>query len=246
MHDPMIEKLSAYIDDDLSPAERSELEAHLAECDVCSSTLDELRDVVVAAAAVRPTGPAADLWPGIAERIGSAAAPQPDRGSVAGTIVPRRFSVSLPQLAAAAVVLMTLSGGAVWLAGNTGAARTGAGDVATADDAASMGAIVYTAGGDAPNGSTSLIDSDVPDVAGQDAYESDVTELERALDDNRGSLDPATVEVIERSLESIDAAISDAREALASDPGNPHLHRQLDSTMRKKLDVLRRATRGAS
>jgi hypothetical protein len=85
----------------------------------------------------------------------------------------------------------------------------------------------------------------VTSVPEHESYDRDVAELERALEENRGSLDPATVEVIERSIEAIDAAILDARDALASDPGNPHLHRQLDSTMRKKLDVLRRATRGA-
>lgn len=242
MHDPMTEKLSAYFDDDLPAAERVELEAHLSTCDVCRATLDELRDVVVAAAVLRPTEPAVDLWPGIAERIGTTAGPQLDRDRVAGAIAPRRFSLSLPQLAAAAVVLMTLSGGVVWLMGNSGAGTAGAG----AGDVATMGTIVHAAGGDVRNGSTRLVESAVPDAAEQDAYDSDIAELERALDENRGSLDPATVDVIERSIQSIDAAISDAREALASDPGNPHLHRQLDSTMRKKLDVLRRATRGAS
>lgn len=244
MHDPMVERLSAYIDGDLPAAEQTELEAHLAVCDACSTTLDELRDVVVAAAALRPTEPAVDLWPGIAERIDRAAAPQLDRGSIAGDIAPRRFSLSLPQLAAAAVVLMTLSGGVVRMMGGSGPGNAGA--IADAGNVGTMGAIVHTAGDDAGSGSTRLVESAVPDADGQDAYDSDVAELERALAENRGSLDPVTVDVIERSIESIDAAISDAREALASDPGNPHLHRQLDSTMRKKLDVLRRATRGAS
>ena len=74
-------------------------------------------------------------------------------------------------------------------------------------------------------------------------YNSDVAELEQALQQQRGQLDPQTVEVVERSLESIDQAIDDARTALSADPGNPYLHRQLDNNMQKKLDILRRATR---
>jgi hypothetical protein len=49
-------------------------------------------------------------------------------------------------------------------------------------------------------------------------FTDDVVELERALEQNRAQLDPATVEVIERSLESIDRAIEDARAALAAIP----------------------------
>lgn len=255
MHDPIAEMLSAYIDGDLVEADRTRVESHVRTCPACRELLDELRDVVVAAAALKPTDPAADLWPGIAARIGAstgAAGSSASAGStaVAGALAPagdprfgglarRRFSMSLPQLAAAAVVLMTMSGGLVWMLEHRGGGES---TTANADPAAASGAIVYSAGG-APAGPGRLVDTPAP---GQDAFDQDVAELERALDENRASLDPATVEVVERSIESIDAAIRDAREALASDPGNPYLHRQLDSSMRMKLDVLRRATRGAS
>jgi hypothetical protein len=70
----------------------------------------------------------------------------------------------------------------------------------------------------------------------------DVAALEQALEQNSAQLDPVTIDVIQRSLEAINDAIDDARAALEADPGNPYLHRQLDNTMRKKIDVLRRAT----
>ena len=69
--------------------------------------------------------------------------------------------------------------------------------------------------------------------------------LERALEASRERLDPATVEVVESSLEAINQALADARAALEADPANPHLQRQLESTMQKKLALLRRAS-GAS
>jgi hypothetical protein len=98
------------------------------------------------------------------------------------------------------------------------------------------GTIIQSAG-DA-SGSIRAISTAVPPVD----YSEDIVELERALGRNSADLDPATVEDIERSLEAINSAIADARAALAADPGNPYLHRQLDNTMRKKIDVLRRAT----
>jgi anti-sigma factor RsiW len=43
MTDPWIDRLSDYIDGDLSVAERIELENHLARCAECSDTLVGLR-----------------------------------------------------------------------------------------------------------------------------------------------------------------------------------------------------------
>jgi anti-sigma factor RsiW len=122
MHDPMTDRLSAYIDGDLTPEECAAVDAHLATCDACRETLDELRDVVAAAATLRPTGPERDLWPAIADGIGGGAAGRAPR--LLDGWPRRRFHLSMPQLAAAAVVLMTVSGGVVWLI--DGARRGGA------------------------------------------------------------------------------------------------------------------------
>ena len=87
------------------------LEAHLAECPECAGTLDQLRMVVARAAALQPTRPSSDLWPGIEARV--------DVGT-SGAALPRArchgvISFTLPQLVAAGLALMVLSGGAVWL-----------------------------------------------------------------------------------------------------------------------------------
>lgn len=250
MNDPWMDRLSEYLDHELPPQERAALDEHLAGCDVCRATLRELESVVAAAAAAQGSGPATDLWPGIAARIrqsqtrtaapadaaADAAAVEPVTSVARREIAPaRRFSFTSPQLAAAAVLLMMLSGGSVWLLQRTaptapGVATTGA------------GTIVHSAG--APE-LVRLVDS-AEDLDAAVAFDDDVAQLQRALDEHRGSLDPTTIEVVERSLESIDDAIADARSALAADPGNENLHRQLDSTMRKKVELLRRVTRGIS
>lgn len=239
MHDPWIERISESIDGTLDASAERELSAHLQECDECRRVARELRSVVAAAHEAPVLEPARDLWPAIAARLGTAGAAggpltssdiarmssvTPLREGSTRSRLARRFSFSAPQLAAAAVLLMALSGAAVWMIGNGPQAQP----VAT-------GTIIQSAGDEPRSTQLTALPAPAPE------YEADVADLERALEENRAHLDPVTVEVIERSLESIDHAIADARTALAADPGNPYLHRQLDSTMQKKIDVLRRA-----
>ena len=68
-------------------------------------------------------------------------------------------------------------------------------------------------------------------------------DLERVLREGRDQLSPATIEVIERNLALIDAAIAEAREALRADPANADLRALLWGAHRQKLDLLDRATR---
>lgn len=68
-------------------------------------------------------------------------------------------------------------------------------------------------------------------------------DLERALREGRDQLAPATIEVLERNLALIDAAIAEARAALEADPANLDLRALLLGTQRQKLDLLERATR---
>src|SRR3989442_6483117 len=58
---------------ELTSLERTAFEAHLASCDACRTTLDELRRVVTNARALDDRPPAADLWPAVAARIGLSA-----------------------------------------------------------------------------------------------------------------------------------------------------------------------------
>ena len=68
------------------------------------------------------------------------------------------------------------------------------------------------------------------------------TQLLDVLNESRASLDPRTVEVVERSIATIDRAILEARTALAADPGNAYLSRHLARERQLKLAVLRRVT----
>ncbi len=217
MKDQWTDRLSEYVDGELAGPERPALEAHLATCAGCRTTLDELRRVVARAQALDDRPPAADLWPTIALQIGVGRV----AAGVGGTAVRarRRFSFTVPQLAAASVTLALLSGGAAWLLVRrvTVAPPT----VGTTD---APPALVSAAG--------SVSDR---------RYDTQVEDLKRALERGRGRLDTATVRVIEKNLAIIDRAIRDARSALVADPANAYLNLHLAQEMRRKLELLRQA-----
>jgi hypothetical protein len=77
-------------------------------------------------------------------------------------------------------------------------------------------------------------------------YDAAVADLEKILLDDRDRLDPRTVMVIERNLQTIDDAIRQAREALDRDPANTYLNSHLADARRRKLELLRHATALAS
>ncbi|MGH7520271.1 MAG: anti-sigma factor, partial [Gemmatimonadales bacterium] len=210
MNDQWTNRLSDYLDDELDSVERGALEAHLATCGHCFATLGELRQVVARAKSLEDRTPEGDLWPNIADQIraGVVAAHPPVRPSA------RRFSFSVPQLLAASVALMLLSGGVVWTAVKPAAVA-----VKTTPEPRQPR---YT-----PVTWTSQADQAV-------------AELEDALTRNESRLDTATVRVVRQSLAVIDRAITEARAALMRDPGNTYLNLHLAATMRRKVELLRR------
>jgi anti-sigma factor RsiW len=223
MNDRWTDRLSEYLDGELPENERIALEAHLGGCSQCSAVLEDLRGVVRQARALTPLQPEDDLWPAIARRIGAtppAGSEIVDLKSRRSTL--RRWTFSLPQLAAAGIALMTLSGGAVWLLNQP--AKPGA--LAAVDTIPSRETPVVTVG-IRPNASQS--------------YAAAVADLERVLAEGRGKLDPTTIKVIEQNLAAIDRAIAEAQRALDADSANLYLNTHLAETMRQKLELLRQA-----
>ena len=229
-HDQVIDRLSEYLDDQEAPGaegnndaldpeltveERAAIESHLAGCSECRTTLAELRAVARIARNLPDAPPAANLWPGITARLDPPPSVVPFRGTLT-----KRFSFTLPQLAAAALALMVLSGGMVWVA------RSG-------DPRASLPPIV------ADNEPVDSIET----VSFADAqYDQAVADLEKALEAGRTRLDPETVRIIEENLASIDLAIDQARKALRKDPANVDLNTYFAASRNRKLALLRRAS----
>lgn len=71
-------------------------------------------------------------------------------------------------------------------------------------------------------------------------------DLERQLAERKHTLAPETVAAVERSLRTIEAAIAEAREALARDPGSETLARLLVAGHDQKVELLRHAARLAT
>jgi anti-sigma factor RsiW len=224
MSEHLNELLSSYVDDDVSALERMRVESHVAQCEQCRADLEGLRRVVRRAATLDDRPPQRDLWAGIAERIGEAdtsnVVPFAAEPRAAG-VRRRRFAFTVPQLAAAAAVLVALSSGgaALFFHNNAGAPATdGSANRAPGIPVNASAEVQITASYDAP-----------------------IRELQLSLAQRRGQLDTSTVRVIEQSLTVIDAAIRQARAALAKDPNDPYLNGHLQRAFDRKLDLLRQA-----
>ena len=227
MSDRYTDRLSDYLDEELDESERREIETHLRACPACVSTLEELRLVV--ARATRLTdgdrlAAAPDLWPGIEARLEPRSRVLPfGRPSSARSDDRPHGSFSWVQLAAACLVTAVLSGTAVWFAG------------APAPSAHVSGELIPGSTGDA-----------YPAASSPGANSAAVEDLRRALASGRDDLDPETVRTLEESLMVIEIAIREARRALDADPRNPYVRAHLDETMRRKVELLHRATMLAS
>jgi anti-sigma factor RsiW len=223
MHEEWTDKLSDYLDAELPDVERAAVEAHLRTCAACTAVLNDLKRVVARAGSLEARPPQADLWPGVSARLERIAPP-------------RRVSFTLPQLAAAAIVLMAVSGTlAIKLSSPS---RTLIVPPSAAVSSQSSQGSAESAGPDANPAPTAV----VTPVGFADAqYDAAVADLEKAVKNGRGRLDKATIEIVEHNLQIIDQAIAQARDALAADPANAYLSGHLVEARRRKLDLLRRA-----
>ena len=164
--------------------------------------------------------PTRELWSEIAARIAPDGRPGV-RVSPFRRAITSRLSFTLPQLAAAGIALMVLSGGLVWMA------RSG-------DPRADFEPI---------NAQSRPMTPTIAPVNFADPhYDEAVADLERTLEEGRTKLDPETVRVLEENLGSIDRAIDQCRRALATDPANVYLNTHLADARQRKLALLRRAT----
>lgn len=126
----------------------------------------------------------------------------------------------MPQLLAAGILLAAITGGAVWLA-----TRPPLQQLATEDETDRLISRP-------PATLTSAVDR---------THDAAVSELEEALRAGRTRLDTVTVRILEENLQIIDRAIADARRAVLADPRNHYLDQHLAETMRRKLQLLRKA-----
>ena len=238
-----IERLSAYQDGELAPADRAACDAHLAACADCRATLEDIRTVIAVAKADPDVMPTNDLWPAVLDEVtggrGFSRAADAGSGSTvvqfgaigAGKAAPsggRRISFTLPQLALAASLLIAVSSAVAYVAAGRLVDRPA--PIATEPAIQAQAEPILPP-------SAEIAPANFADAQ----FDRAVSDLERVLAEQRDELDPRTVIVIERNLAAIDEAIRQARAALNADPANPFLNSHLAEARRRKLDLLRHA-----
>jgi hypothetical protein len=220
MNDQFTEQLSAYLDQELSDRDRAAVAAHLEQCEGCRRALAELRTITSWAPTYQGLPTSRDLWPAIESQL-----PRPDLAKRATSREwhARRVSIRVPVLLAAAVLLMLLSAGVMWLA------RSGKPEIAARS-------LAHQSKGWNPQLASFT----------EQQYDTAVAQLEQILAANDSVLDPATLKVIRESLSKIDQAILDARQAIARDSNNSYLNASIALNQRRKLDILRTAAQAVS
>ena len=92
------------------------------------------------------------------------------------------------------------------------------------------------------NSSASLVSRVVADQASSDlVYGKEIDMLQKIVSQRKTQLDSATIAIIEKNLQIIDAAIEQSRAALARDPASQLLGQQLTHALDKKVELLRTA-----
>lgn len=228
------EVLNDYVDGRLDRDTNRLVAEHVAECQECSTELRELRMLLEGVASLpRTVLPTDDIWQDLKssiDRSKEAVLPVAGRAGDQGVVseeIDRSARRHWWRLAVAAVVLVVASSGitAIVLRGGGSGARPSNSPVSEARISAS-GAPVLPASFRVAEGE----------------YVSTIEELRAAFDEQRSQLTPQTVRTVDRSLAVIDSAITEARAALLSDPGNRTLVDLLSATYQRKLDLLRRTS----
>lgn len=208
-----------YADDALAADEQRAVREHLHDCDDCRQRLSALETLTRASRRLPASiEPAADLWPGILERL--------DQHTGGDRFRRRRVtSRSWGLLAASVLAALALAATvAVWW-GETGPSENPK-PLALLDEATDMEVRLAAVRARAEDGTMG---------PRQDLIE--------AIERQRGRLGPEAVAEIEASAQRIDEAIGEIRRALDDNPDNGALNLMLASTYRREVEFLKRLKR---
>ena len=257
MHDmdcaALDERLADYLEDDLGPAERREVEAHVASCVRCTALVRDLEQIRASAAELPELTPSTDLWSGIARRIDAPVIPFAQRP--APNVAARHRNFDRFKRAAIAAGLVIITAGVTYtltIARNGGGSATSTiatnppvtpTPTASGADSTLRDTLTPSLPGPTvspePNGGRTRVNN--PSSPAADTYSREFDQLRTVFARNRAQLDPRTIAIIEANLKVIDEAIAQSKAALAQDPASRFLNKQLNSALDKKLELLRTA-----
>ncbi len=263
--DTFDERLSDYLEGELSPNDRRALEAHLASCLRCAALARDLEGIRAAANVLPELRPSRDLWDGIAERIEAPVMPLVQRAPAVVLPSMRRRSLDRLRLAAVAAALVAVTAGVTYtltvagsqsgdpsqltaIATNADSQRTPDSVEAARDVAPATSVQVATADSSSDAAAHRTEPSQAPtrlvrNVPATVTQSREIDRLRAVFTQTRHQLDPRTAAIIEANLKVIDEAIAQSKAALDQDPASRFLTEQLNSALDKKLELLRTAAR---
>jgi hypothetical protein len=199
---------------DVGGIRREAVDAHLAECAACRALVADVRAIRATARTLDAVEPPERVWQAVRARVAAdqPARPAPFADRVAEWIAAWR---SVHQPLAAAAVLVVLVSGLAWLAARLDTGREAEGPaVATATTQGLAGFELAEA-----------------------EYVDAIARLEEAVTRPR-ALDAMTSATLQSSIDDIDAAIGDAREAVAREPGDELSRDNLLDALGSKVALL--------
>ncbi len=255
--------LADYLEGDAPDGVRSAVEAHAASCTACQQLLADLTTIRTEAEGLPLLTPSRDLWTGIAERIDARVIPMEAPRTTRDT--PSRTWLR-PSVAAAALVVVTAGityavtraqfGGAPTTQVAVTPLATPQSPVVAAEPTAVFtstaterpDSVVPTRKAASTVAATSssapaarLVSAKPAMDAADPVFAGEIAKLRRIVRERRSQLDPKTVAVLEQSIGVIDSAIAQSRAALVNDPASGFLATQLNHSLEKKVELLRRA-----
>jgi anti-sigma factor RsiW len=214
--------INDYVDAALDPAERADVERHLAGCVECRQLVDDLREVRRQTAALQPMEPPSRVWTQI-DRALRQNRPSPHpiwqwlaaaAMLVIGTAVGVRYvTSSRPAAPAPAVAAAANGGGAV--------AAPGSNDSADNTDNREL---------------AKSVEDDL--LQAEQHYQRAITGLEQIANADKGALDPHTAATLQKNLSVIDQAINESRAALKAQPTSEPAQQSLLDSFKSKIALL--------
>lgn len=194
-------------------------ERHVADCESCRAALSRVRELVAAAHALpREVAPPLEVWDAVRTRVASEARTRATLASPASRAMRWWHN---GWLATAAVIVLVLGTATFMTLASRGRSAKAKAMQVAAPPASLTSPVLYA------------VDKN---------YVATIRELRATLDSQRSTLAPSTVRTVEHSLSVIDAAIAEARAALAADPANQYLVDILAAHYERQVDLLQRAT----
>ena len=221
-----LERTHDLVDGALSSEAAERASAHMAQCADCRERYAMLSELTSDLRSLpRDAAPPPHLWESISRRIeGTTPSVSPEFADV--LVLPvaradgrRRIAFTIPQLAAASLVMAVMSASIVWMAVSGPAQEA----TPAAVDAAPVGATRF--------------------VTDEASYDTALAELLTIVETARPYLAPETLLALDESIAEIDAAIAEIVTALESDPSSDLLHGMLIGQQRSKLRVLSQVAR---